>query len=211
MRKVILALVILAIPASTMAALTWYTSKPAWDAARAAGGWTTLYGSENYEECTLGPGAVIAVNDPLTFGVPNVNFPLGLTGLNNLSVQSNTLAGNPAQPSPRGLNTFVDSIDHIFAKPTVNALGFYTTSFLGGNSVDVRAYDAAQVLLGQTARPADPTGANFLGVISDTPIGRLNVFDTGNGAEGIDNIDVYVPEPATLAMLSLALLALRRR
>ena len=39
--------------------------------------------------------------------------------------------------------------------------------------------------------PADPNGANFIGVCSPDPIGRINVFDPGGGGEGADNIQAW--------------------
>jgi len=231
MRKVILALVILAIPASTMAAINWYTSKPAWDAARAAGGYTVLWGSENYEESTVPPGGGFAVNDPLQTGVPNPPyFPVGLVGHPDLTVQSNLDPAGIA-PNPRGAgalaafavggggfisdvvisNYFVDSHDVLWLS-TVNAAGFNPMRFSAPGVGTVKAFGAGNVLLGTTTNVAMNPGATaFLGVISDVPIARLNLYATDGGAEGVDNMDTYVPEPATLAMLSLALLALRRR
>lgn len=38
---------------------------------------------------------------------------------------------------------------------------------------------------------ADAIGSNFFGVSCSEQIGRINIFDAGNGAEGGDNIQMW--------------------
>ncbi|MEE9294182.1 MAG: hypothetical protein V3W34_04335 [Phycisphaerae bacterium] len=100
-----------------------------------------LKGTEDYEESILDPNNLHGFDDPLESGVPNLPdgfpFPDGMTGLPNLIVQSNRLAGNPTVPDPQGpnglvavsagrlgavsdvvlSNIFVNSLDLIFTEP----------------------------------------------------------------------------------------------
>lgn len=233
MRKVILALLILAIPASTMAAMTWYTTSASWDTARTAGGYTSLWSQENYKEANAPVGG-FAVDDPLKTGVPNnPYFPVGLLG-KDLQVQCNQdttgMTQNPRGPGAGGLalftagwgqvltnivisNYLVDSHDVMFGPQTVNAVGFAPVVYNGTATLIVKAFDKNNALLGQTTTPADPTGTLFLGAVSDVQIARINLYATNGNGEGTTNLSTYipVPEPATLSLLALGLLALRRR
>ena len=53
----------------------------------------------------------------------------------------------------------------------------------------------------------------FVGLLSTVPLGRINVADFENGSEFVDNIRMYVPEPATVCLLTLGALGMmfRRR
>jgi hypothetical protein len=174
-------------------------------------------GTENFEESTTGPNQGVPINDPLEGGVGNPpHFPNGLA-VRNLRIQSNTLAGNPDIPSPRGANalahftpnsggfttkviianTFVDSLDLIFkSDPNCDcktAVAGNTVRFTNAGASDIRVYDVNNNFLGQAnGIPSDPAGTNFIGVISNGPcIGRINLFDPNNGAEGLDNIQMW--------------------
>ena len=214
--------------------ITWYDDQGAFEAAAAAAG-LAFFELEDFEESTMGPNSVLGIDDPLAPGLARPNYPNGLTGVSDMLVQSNTLGGAPAVPSPQGVtgiaiasvgflgctsdvalsNTFVNSLDMDFDDGAEKwAVGFNTLDNLGGNSVEVRAYGAGEVFLGMTTSPANPGGSFFLGVIAadaGQKIGRINVFSPGNGAEGGDNIQTWVPEPASLALLALGGLLIRRR
>ncbi|MCH8824353.1 MAG: hypothetical protein IH984_12710 [Planctomycetes bacterium] len=57
--------------------------------------------------------------------------------------------------------------------------------------VQVRVYSKANVFLGFITTPADPSGANFIGVWSPDPIGRINIYDPNSKPEGADNIQAW--------------------
>ena len=174
-------------------------------------------GTEDFEESILPPNAVESFDDPLCGGVPNAPdafpFPSGLDEL-NICVQSNILAGDPVEPSPSGAdglaavssgflgavsdvvlaNSFVHSLDLMFAEPNHTSVGFRTISLLGKGFVEIRVYDKNESLLVSSSSPSDPAGADFWGIWCPSSIGRINIFDTGNGAEGGDNIQMWVAQ-----------------
>ena len=187
-----------------------FNDQAEFEAAMAQGGWG-LTGIETFEEAIL--WLVEAFDDPLCGGVPNLPigflFPNGLD-VQNLCVQSN-LEHHPETPNPRGVDglvvvgtgflgvtsevvlalEFVDSLDLMFTEPNPTAVGFNPITLLGGDVVEVRVYDASNTLLTTTTSPADAPGQNFWGVLCPEAIGRINIFDTGNGAEGGDNIQQW--------------------
>lgn len=174
-------------------------------------------GTEDFEESFLGPDSRFIFNDPLEFDVPNLPdglpFPFGMTGLPNLIVQSNVLGGDPFVQAPIGPNGLMavsagflgvvsdvvlssffkhyefHSLDLIFTEEK-SGVGFNTIT-LGTESVEVRVYSWTNVFLGMMTSPADPTGANFIGVWSSIPIGRINIFSPDTTVEGGDNIQAW--------------------
>ena len=209
-------------------------SSGAWDADRASNGYTVFNGAEDYEQSTLPPNDVVGFDDPLTTGVANGPFPAGLLHP-GLTVQSNldptgATGNNSRGAGEEGLvaasvgflsivsdivlaNFFVDSFDTMFAGSGVNAVGFDMLDLLGDQTgVNVTVYDASNNLIGSTTSLADVTGANFLGMTSSVAIARINIFSTGGGAEGWDNMSTYlVPEPASMIALGLGAAVLLRR
>ncbi|MCH8316587.1 MAG: hypothetical protein IIA64_11490, partial [Planctomycetes bacterium] len=196
--------------------LIWFTNQTAFEAFSFGEG-KILQGIEDFEESILPPGSVDGFDDPLEFGVPNLPdgfpFPVGMTGLPNLIVQSNLGGGDPSDENPSGFDGLAavsagsggavsdvvaanipeDSLDLIFTEEK-SGVGFNTITFSGGPSVEVRVYSMTNVFLGMMTTPADPSGANFIGVWSPDPIGRINIFDPG-GFEGADNIQAWEAGP----------------
>lgn len=188
-----------------------FNDQAEFEAAMEQGGWV-LAGMETFSEAIL--MGVFGFDDPLCGGIPALPigfpFPNGLD-VQNLCLQSN-LEHNPGAPNPRGVDglvavgagwfgvssdvvlalEFVDSLDLMFTEPNPTAVGFNPISLLGGDVVDVRVYDTSNTLLTTTTSPADAPGQHFWGVLCPDAIGRINIFDTGNGAEGGDNIQMWV-------------------
>ena len=197
----------------------------------------TSLGIEDFEGSTQAPGNIVALNDPLTQGVPNGPYPAGLTA--PLTVQSNQLAGSAVTTSPRGVegltalssgfvgavsdvmlaNFFVDSLDLIFATPDqVSGVGFNTLSFALASGLVVQVYNTSNTLLASAFTSGDPGGTNFLGIqaTGGDVIGRINIFSIDTRAEGADNVQIFgpaAPEPASLALMGVSVLglAMRRR
>ena len=201
--------------------LLWFTNQVEFQAFNAGLG-NVLKGIEDYEESILDLNSTDFFDDPLQSGVPNLPdgfpFPVGMTGLPNLIVQSNLGGGNPSDENPRGPNALlavsagkiggavsdlvvalqaVDSLDLIFTDEK-SGVGFNTLTFVGGPSVEVRVYSTTNVFLGMMTTPANPSGVNFIGVWSSDPIGRINIFDPTNegrnGLEGGDNIQAWAAD-----------------
>lgn len=190
-----------------------------------------LKGFEDFEESTLGPGDVAAFDDPLAPGVPNGPFPNGLEGVDNMIMQSNLFGMNAPEPNPRGVggmvtlsvgfagansdvvgaNTFVDSLDLIF-NPDDNhtGVGFDVFDLAGGNDVHIAIFDKAN----REIAKIDWGGGfekTFFGVWSKETIGRINIAAFNDGGELVDNVQLWIPEPASLSLLLLGGLALIRR
>ncbi len=80
-------------------------------------------------------------------------------------------------------------------------------AFFAAPSVKVRRYTPAS---------SGTAEKRFVGLImgGGKTIGRVNVYDVspgGNGAEGITQLEAFVPAPAALALLGAGLIGSRRR
>lgn len=83
-------------------------------------------------------------------------------------------------------NTFIASNILTF-NPPVTAVGFDVIEFMGGTSCNIEIYNASSTLIASTTSSSSNSGV-FWGVTSTTPISRIVIFSTSNGAEGADNI-----------------------
>lgn len=218
------------------ASLTWYATQGGFESIMAGNGniWTA---TETFEEGTVAPGDWFQFNTPLQHGVAAGPYPTGITAL-NLKVQANSLAGNPTVPSPGMLGAlngydgsvsdvvvadqYNHSFDMIFNGNSTHGVGFNVVSLYSHSSsgtVQIRVYDTNNVLVGSSNSPANSPGTNFVGIWSDDPIGRINIWDpvtspAGFGYEGADNIQMWTtPEPGTLSLMAVGIFALtvRRR
>ncbi len=71
-------------------------------------------------------------------------------------------------------------------------VGFNPITLLGGASVEIQVYDKNNELMLLGESPADETGANFWGISCSEIIDRVNIYDAGGGAEGADNIELWI-------------------
>jgi hypothetical protein len=106
-----------------------------------------------------------------------------------------------------------DALDILFA-PTVGAVSFNIFQNFGGGSQSgvnqiypVSVYGPGNVLLGSINITVASGQAGFFGVRSDSPISKISV-NNPNAFDVIDDVQFgQVPEPATLSMLGLGLVA----
>lgn len=87
------------------------------------------------------------------------------------------------------------------------------SGFGGGQGFVISVFDTSNALVGQFnfPEPAFEPAKDFFGVWAPS-IGRINIYDhVAILPEGIDNIQMWIPEPTSLALLVPAILLLRRR
>lgn len=226
--RMALALMVIAIPATTTMAqgVEMFTNLDIFEAAASDAG-KILKGIEDFEE---GIGAFAGpLPDPLG-SEPNKGFPNGLT-FDNIQLQSNSLGVNATTTSPGGgmvllpagfigdhtaivgAITFLDSTDMMFPDGDKTAIGFNVITN-GGPDVQVSVFDTGGSQIFQDVISADTSDNSFVGIVSNVPIGRINVADLQPMIAGelVDNIRMYqVPEPATMGLLAFAGLAMLRR
>ncbi len=99
-------------------------------------------------------------------------------------------------------NSFEDSLDieDVPGTPNHTAMGIdLVTALSTTNILEVRVWDKNESLLGEVGVILAPNGLGladrFLGILipSGVTIGRVNIWDTGGGAEGIYGVDLYLP------------------
>ncbi len=222
------ALLVTASPAQ--ADLLFFTNQDEFNAALANAG-KILKGTEDFPWFAAN-NAVVGVDDPVNgFNSWPGWYDVG-TLMDNLSYQSNTGGADSSQEAPAGAagialftqdfvgavhnglvtNTFVNGFDIISGDHT--AYGLNVVTLLGGTSVNVNVYDTSNALVGTMNGVSAPVSGGFLGILAtgNTSIGRINLFDPDNGAEGLYGVDAYlIPAPGALALLGLAGLVARRR
>lgn len=240
MRHVLCLLTLLALNAPGAAAVTFihggnvgFFNTQFTNAATAAG--YLKIDTETFEEGLIPGGTGIMLDDPLTSGVPNLDgegrgFPEGLS-VPHLTVQSNPfgsmlnmlgagVAFNQSKAAaPGGLES---SLDIIFDADGRYAAGFTLLNPAGALMsvrAEVRVYDREDQLMGMVVGDSAERVVNFYGIISDEPIGRINVlgfnrFAEPLGKEIVDDIQIWIPEPSVAGLIlagGLCFLSARRR
>ncbi len=217
---------------STSAQVTLFTELELFEDAVAAAD-MMLKGIEDFEESNVphwqigGPLA-----DPLQAGVPNLDqfglgFPNGLSQP-NLVMQSNLLGIGALMPAPGaglravgemeggpsamvGAYELEDSTDLIFPLGDKTAVGFDVlleeSPVLFIRAFDTNGVQVFEDLLFTNAGFPGP----FVGLLSSVPLGRINIADFENGSELVDNIRLYVPEPASVCLLAVGIVSIMFR
>lgn len=90
--------------AAAQAGVVFYVADPTGFAAGRQALSPVYAGTENFESSTLAANTIQQFNDPLTPGVANGAFPAGTATAPGVTVQSNTLGGNPTAPAAHGSN-----------------------------------------------------------------------------------------------------------
>lgn len=194
--------------------------------------------TEDFEESNLGDFGVAQLLGSLQGNIQNVDeigngFPKGLTS-KNLIIQSNILGLNATMPSdgagllvlgftPGLFNSVVvsadavDSLDLIFTEPNHTGVGFDVIGLAGaGSTMHIAVFDKGGVLIHKEILPTPSSAKTFFGIWSPDTIGRINIGGVDAlgelTPEFVDNIQMWVPAPGTLALLGLAgLMGARRR
>ncbi len=169
-----------------------------------------LKGFEDFEENNLGPNQAAVQNEPLD-GNRNVSFPAGLN-LDTLSITSSSGLGvtlvtdgfHGVETSMVGADLSISSTDLEFLVNNYVAVGLDVVDFTMGEPCNVGIFDLAGQLI-EVAVVQSSFDAAFFGVVSDVPIGRIEVASMSFGNELVDNIQVWTPEPGSLALLVLGI------
>lgn len=162
---------------------------------------------------------------PTGLAQPNISIasfdPVAGVHVGFLVALGANLAG-PGLPSSVvvGPDIFDLSTDLLFGPGADHtAIGFQIIDLSGaGNGLaDIQVYDKNGVLMSTILDWPSPSGSMaFFGVWSDEPIGRINVAGQAGGGgtpggELVGNIQMWVPEPASLTLLAFGALVMARR
>lgn len=193
---------------------------PEWDAALQDAGkvgkGTTDFGTDPDYGLTGFDGPLTSTGaGPVSTGVVLENLLIDAQGPSDstslVAVGPSAGFGNPSNAILA--NYFTDSLDIWINEPTKTAMSINLLTMLGGPTVELAVYDTNDNLLDVATVLAPPTGTETGILVTGAFIGRVNIFDPADGAEGFMDVTVYnVPEPATWALLAVSLLgAFRRR
>ena len=119
MSRVLTALLVSIVVSFAAADVTFFIDDVAGFNAATTAASLTLAGTEDFEGSTLPPASVDVVSDPLAPGVANLPwFPAGTRADAGVTVQSNTLGGNPTSLSPRGSGGLATASAGLAGTPT---------------------------------------------------------------------------------------------
>jgi hypothetical protein len=163
----------------------------------AAVGDTSVLTSESFDNGATDPGAVGSCDEPVNSESNDACFSPGDL-VAGFSITSSTAQGivvlganflGANQPTPViGANTFTDSTDIAFS-PAVTAISADYYGGFNADEVTVEAFDDGGNSLGTaTAQPAAGDTAQFLGIISDTPIASIVITAANDAGELLDNL-----------------------
>jgi hypothetical protein len=207
------------------AAVIFHNTSVAFDLAMDLAG-HPLLGVEDFEGSTLTAPSNANINDPLSQGVPNGQYPAGLT--QPMRVQTNTLNASPTTPSPGSIMLLVPagsrnsvsdvvvpassavSFDWIMHNPHIMGVGLNPIILHDGGLAELKVYNQHNQLLGSFQTLADAAGSTFVGIQATGAdrIERINFRGlSGFGRAAGDNARLHFPEPSSAAMLCIGGLA----
>lgn len=218
-RKLVLVLVLVAFPATMVFGqdIFYFDAKDDFEQFNRDEGKVQKGVLEDFENNNWPDNDVVTITPPLMGGVPNGPFEEGLRNLNlwmdasngtDLVLLTDGFAG--AQTDIVGANTFVETTNLHFTSGDKTGIGFDVVDLINGGMADISIYDMDDNLIDTIAWPS-PFTPQFFGVWSSTPIGRINVAAQNDGGELLDNVQMWIPEPASLSLLLLGGLVLIRR
>ena len=224
LRRSLLALAIAAYPASTaVGGVFWTTNQSEFEAYMEQTG-KVLKTLETFEGLGVPPNTIQDLMDPfqadnviIQSNISSEQYPPKMIGHGLVAVGPNFF--QPGSPNSVVVGTFFldDSLDLIFAEgENHTGVGFdYFDPSKPPRMMRIIVYDKNDVPLFKIILPAD-RDKKFFGIWVPITIGRINLAgfdpDTGfNGLEHVDNIEMWVPAPGTLALLGLGGFLARRR
>lgn len=153
--------------------------------------------AENFDDGATAPGTVNTCTEPVGSTSNDVCFTPGQL-VEGFAITSSNSGGivvlgggflGPGQTSAViGGNSFTATTIVTFDPPVV-ALSADIFEGVGANTVDVQVFDELGASLGSaSASPAGPDASAFLGIISSTAIGRIELTGANDSGELLDNL-----------------------
>lgn len=217
-RKLTIVFVLAALPATVaMGQLEFFDSQDEFEQFNREHGKAQKGVTEDFENNDWPDNDVTAFPAPLVGGVANGPFPEGLRNMNllidtgdggDLVLLTDGFVG--AVTDVVGANTFADSTNLHFLDDDKTGIGFDLVDLSLGGMADISIYDVNDALIISIEWPS-PFTPQFFGVWSDVPIGRINIAAQNGGGELLDNIQMWVPEPASLSLLLIGAVGVLRR
>jgi hypothetical protein len=144
----------------------------------AASGGLMFAGIEDWESSSLAAGMIVGFPDVLQPGIANGPFPNGTDPATGLTVQSNTLGGNPINLAPRGARGLATASVGYFGTPTDQVSTGFCQQVSGvcgaGDSFDMRFGLPSTSAVSFVPLVFDVSGSGNAGTAA------IRVFDTNN-------------------------------
>jgi PEP-CTERM motif len=206
------------------AGLIFFTDQASFDAA------TTALQTQTFASANVAPGGINETNSPLNSATNDGVFSTGniLPGLSFTTSDAGAVGdiavtgvGFNGYTNKAIFGNFFGSVLNLNLSPAVKAASANVVSFPGDSTIDISVFSPTSALLGTTTLPSTPSSGSglFFGVIATgtDQIGSIS-FTPGDLTVGLDRVQFgqlappppppTVPEPSSLALLSLGGLAL---